>query len=87
MPNIKSTKKRVLTNAKKEKMNTLVTSRMKTSIKKVEKAVALGNKEDAKEQLREANKNIDKALNSGVIHKNKAARTKARLTKMENKME
>lgn len=87
MPNIKSAKKRVKTSAKKQEMNTLVSSRMKTSIKKVEKEVKAGNKEEAAAKLKTAVKNIDKALSSGLIHKNKAARAKSRLTKMKNNME
>ena len=87
MPNIKSAKKRVKTSAKKQEMNTLVSSRMKTAIKKVEKEVKAGNKEEAENKLKAAVKNIDKALSSGLIHKNKAARAKSRLTKMKNNME
>lgn len=87
MPNIKSAKKRVKQSAKKQEINTLVTSRMKTAIKKVEKEVKAGNKEEATKNLNNAVKNIDKALSSGLIHKNKAAREKSRLTKMKNNME
>ncbi len=87
MPNIKSAKKRVKTNAKKAEMNTVVSSRMKSAIKKVEKEVKAGNKEAANDKLKDAVKNIDKALTSGLIHKNKAARQKSRLTKMKNNME
>lgn len=87
MPNIKSAKKRVKTSAKKEEINTLVTSRMKSAIKKVEKEVKNGNKEAAELKLKDAVKSIDKASSSGLIHKNKAARTKSRLTKMKNNME
>ena len=39
MPNIKSAKKRVKTNAKKEDANTVFKSSMKTAVKKVERAV------------------------------------------------
>lgn len=87
MPNIKSAEKRVKTSAKKQEINTLVSSRMKTAIKKVEKEVKLGNKENAETKLKDAVKSIDKAASSGLIHKNKAARTKSRLTKMKNNME
>ncbi len=86
MPNIKSAKKRVLTSAKKEKNNNAVEARTKTSIKKFVKEVEAGNKESASEKLNTAIKNIDKAANSGLMHKNKAARQKSRLMKMNNKM-
>lgn len=87
MPNIKSAKKRVKTSAKKRENNNVITARTKTSIKKFVKEVESGNKDTAKEKLNVAVKNIDKAASSGLIHKNKAARDKSRLTKMMNKME
>jgi small subunit ribosomal protein S20 len=87
MPNIKSAKKRVLTSAKKRENNNVVEQRTKTSIKKFVKEVEAGNKENAKENLNVAIKNIDKATSSGLMHKNKAARQKSRLMKMNNKLE
>ena len=86
MPNIKSAKKRVLTNKRKEEENILVESRMKNSIKKLEKTVKEGKQDDAKEQLTTTLKNIDKALNINVVTKNKAARLKSRLTKNVNNL-
>ncbi len=87
MPNIKSAKKRMRSNAKKADVNTLVYSSMKTAIKKVEKEVKAGNKEAVDNNLNIAIQRIDKAMSSGLIHKNKAARLKSRLTKMKNNME
>ena len=87
MPNIKSAKKRMRSNAKKAEVNTLITSSMKTAIKKFEKAVKDGNKEEVSNKLNIAIQRIDKAASSGKIHKNKAARLKSRLTKMKNNME
>ena len=84
MPNIKSAKKRVLTNARKEKENVTVESKLKNSIKKLEKTVKSGNKEESKKELDTTLKNIDKALNIGLIKKNNAARKKSRLTKSVN---
>ena len=86
MPNIKSAKKRVITNNKKGTANKAVISRMKSSIKNVEKDAKQGSK-TIKENLNIAVKNIDKACSSGLIHKNKAAREKSRLTKMSNSVE
>lgn len=86
MPNIKSAKKRMRSNAKKAVVNTLVVSSMKTAVKKFEKEVKSGNKEEAKNSLNIAIQRIDKAATSGKIHKNKAARLKSRLTKMSNNM-
>ena len=87
MPNIKSAKKRVLTSAKKQVRNNDVVASMRTAIKKVEKEAKHGNKETVNEKLNIAIKRIDKAQSSGLIHKNKAARQKSRLTKMKNNME
>ena len=87
MPNIKSAKKRVLTSKRKEEENILVESRMKNSIKKLEKDIKAGDKENVKKELDTTLKNIDKALNAGLIKKNNAARRKSRLTKSVNNME
>ncbi len=86
MPNIKSAKKRVLTSARKCNENTLVDSRMKNSIKKLEKTIKEGNKEESKKALNVTLRNIDKAENIGLIHKNNAARKKSRLTKSVNNL-
>jgi len=87
MPNIKSAKKRVITSKKKAERNTVGTSSMKTAIKKCEKAISTNDKETATTALNTAIKRIDKAASSGLIHKNKAAREKSRLTKKKNEME
>ena len=87
MPNIKSAKKRMRSNAKKADVNTLLTSSMKTAIKKFEKEVKDGKKEEASNALNIALQRIDKAVNGGLVHKNKAARLKSRLTKKKNAME
>lgn len=87
MPNIKSAKKRMRSNAKKAEVNTLVSSSMKTAIKKFEKEVKAANKEAASNNLNIALQRIDKAVTSGLVHKNKAARLKSRLNKKINTME
>lgn len=84
MPNIKSAKKRVLTNKRKEEENILVESRLKNSIKKLEKSVKEGKSEESKELLNTTLKNIDKAQNVNIVKKNKASRLKSRLTKSVN---
>lgn len=86
MPNIKSAKKRVLTNARKENENVLVESRMNNSIKKLEKTIKAGNTADAKSELTTTLKNIDKAQNINIVKKNKASRLKSRLTKSVNNL-
>ena len=86
MPNIKSAKKRMRSSVNKTNVNTLVNSSMRTAIKKFEKEVKIGNKEEASNNLNIAIQRIDKAMSSGKIHRNKAARLKSRLTKMKNAM-
>ena len=87
MPNIKSAKKRVLTTKRREEENKIVKKKKKNSIKKLERNVKSGNKEESKKELDVTLKNIDKALNVGLIKKNNAARKKSRLTKCVNNME
>ena len=87
MPNIKSAKKRVITSRKKAVGNNVIESSRRTAIKNFEKAVKAGDKEVANEKLNIAVQRIDKAAKSGLIHTNKAARLKSRLTKMKNNME
>jgi small subunit ribosomal protein S20 len=76
--NIKSQKKRNLTNAKARERNKAVKSELKTRVKVAQRSADTGA-EDAGEILRLAQKRIDKAASKGVIHKNQAARRKSRL--------
>ncbi len=87
MANLKSSKKRILTNARKADENRPVKSRAKTAVKNLEKDIKAGSKMGVDEKLKTAFRAIDKAENIGLIHKNKAARQKARLTKLKNNME
>ena len=81
MANIKSQKKRALTNAKKNLINNSNKSRLKTALKKVDKAVVEADKEAAVKAFNEANSLLDKAASDGLKHKNYVARQKARLAK------
>jgi len=51
----------------------------RTFVKKVLKAVELGNQEEALAAYNKAQPILDKAAGKGLIHKNKAARIKSRL--------
>ncbi len=84
MPNIKSAKKRVKTDAIKKERNKDKVASMRTAIKKVKLASKQGDAKLAEENLKVANKKIDKAVKSGLVHKNKAARDKSKLTKTVN---
>ena len=81
MANIKSQKKRALTNAKKNLINTAKRSKLKTAIKKVQKAVEANDLEAAKKAFNECNKLLDKAVSDNIKHKNYAARQKSKLQK------
>jgi small subunit ribosomal protein S20 len=79
MANIKSQIKRNRQNENQRMRNKSVNSNLKTSVKKVETAVAAGEPTD--ELLRVAQAKIDTAVSKGVLHKKTAARKKSRLTK------
>ena len=78
MANIKSQKKRILTNAKRAERNKAVRAEVKTRVKAARGAVGT---DDEAEALRLAVQRIDKAAQKGVMHKNAAARKKSRLMK------
>ena len=86
MANIKSAKKRVIVNRTKAERNKAIRSEVKTSIKKVEAAVAVKDKEAAVAALTNAISTIDKAATKGVYHKNNAARKVSRLSKAVNSL-
>ena len=71
----------------KNQINNKYKASMKNAIKKVEKAVASKDKQEAEKCLKVAIKNIDKATKNGVTSKNTCARNKSRLTKKVNEME
>jgi small subunit ribosomal protein S20 len=81
MANIKSQKKRNITNAKRHERNKSVKAEVKTRTKRVE--ATLGTEDNA-EAVRAAVKRIDTAASKGIIHKNTAARKKSRLMKKVN---
>ncbi len=87
MANIKSQKKRILTNAKAAERNKSVRSELKTVVKKVHEAVAAGDKDAAKVAAEAANRTLDKAASKGVIHKNQAANRKSGVAKQIGAME
>jgi len=81
MANIKSQKKRILTNAKAAARNKAIKSELRTRSKN---AVSAAGTETSDEMLRIAVKRIDMAAAKGIIHKNQASRRKSRLMKKLN---
>ena len=77
MANIKSQKKRILTNEKARQRNKAVKSSLKTSVRKFNAAAEAGDAEQATTLAREASRKLDKASSKGVIHKNQAANRKS----------
>ena len=86
LANIKSAKKRVITNQKRAERNKAIRSKTKTAVKKVYAAIEAGDKAQALEALRLATVELDKAETKGVYHKNMTARKVSRLAKAVNKM-
>jgi small subunit ribosomal protein S20 len=79
--NIKSQKKRILTNEKARQRNAAVKSELKTVIRSVNEAVAKADKDAAGTALATASRKLDKAVSKGVIHKNQAANRKSAISK------
>ena len=81
MPNTKSAIKAMRGSARKRKINLATIGKYKDAVKAVRKAVAAKKKDEAAAALKNAYKQLDKALKKHVIKKNKAARLKSRLAK------
>jgi small subunit ribosomal protein S20 len=79
-----SAMKRARQAVKRNLRNTSVLSSVKTIIKKVEEAIASGNREDAGKALLKVVTALNKAASKGVIHNNTASRKISRLTKKVN---
>ena len=78
LPIIKSAIERVKTNEKANARNSAELSKMRTAIKKFEKAKTAGA-EDVEKLYREAVSAVDRAHSKGLIKANKAARDKSRM--------
>jgi small subunit ribosomal protein S20 len=78
--NIKSAKKRARTSENNRLRNNSHRSMMRTAVKKVIKAIETGDKSGAEAAFATAQPLLDRFSVRGLIHKNKAARHKSRLT-------
>lgn len=79
LPNIKSAKKRVKVIEAKTAVNRMVKTSLKTSMKKAQAVIAEGDPVSSQEAYRQAQRDIDRAVASGILHKNTASRRKSRL--------
>ena len=86
VPNIKSAKKRVIVNAKKNGYNKDNKSEVKSAIKKLNAVIESGNYEEAVKLFPSTASVIDSAVSKGVYHKNTAANKKSGLQKRINAM-
>ena len=75
MPNTSSAKKRVRQNVRRTAVNKNRKSRVRSAVRKVEEAIAAGDKRAATAALKEAEPEIMRATGKGVIH---AARVRGR---------
>jgi small subunit ribosomal protein S20 len=78
MANIKSAKKRIRNSEAKRLRNRYQHKSTRTLIKKVRQATS---KKEAEELLNKVTSMLDKLAKKNVIHKNKAANLKSKLTK------
>lgn len=79
MANHKSAEKRIRQTAKRRLRNRNCITRMRGAVKKLRSAVAEGDQKAAQELLQPTLSIVDRTAQKGVIHGNKAARTKSRL--------
>lgn len=81
MANHKSAVKSIRKAARRTEINKNRVSRVRTYIRKVEEAIEAGIKEPAHVALRDAEKEIMRGVNKGIIHHNTASRKVSRLFK------
>ena len=79
-PRLASGRKRVRQDTKLNAANTSLRSKYRTAVKNVEKAVASGDVDKAKDLFAKAQSIVDTVADKGIFHKNKAARDKSRLS-------
>lgn len=82
MPITSSAKKAIRVSKRKKLINDRRTKNMKEAIKKLEKSIKAGKKDEAAKMLSAAFQAVDKAAKRGVIKKNTAGRKKARLSRL-----
>ena len=80
MANHKSAKKRIRRNANRGEINKSRISRIRTFLKRVETAIASGDRVAAQTALREAQPELMRGVSKGVLHKNTASRKMSRLS-------
>ncbi len=82
MANIASQKKRILRSERERTENRLLTSTVKTYFRRLESAVEGGDAAVIEAEHRTLVSRIDKAVQKGALHKNTAARKKAKAARI-----
>jgi len=80
MANSPQSKKRARQNARRLEVNKARRSRIRTHLRKVEEAIASGDKDAALAALKSAQPELMRGVTKGVYHKNTAARKMSRLS-------
>lgn len=75
-----SAKKRIRRNARRTTINRSRVGRIRTFVKKVEQAIASGDRTAAQTALRDAQPEMHRGVKRGVLHRNTAARKLSRLS-------
>ncbi|TPE61833.1 30S ribosomal protein S20 [Sandaracinobacter neustonicus] len=81
MANTPQAEKRIRRNERRAAVNKARLSRIRTQVKKVESAIAAGDKAAASVALQAAQPELARGVAKGVLHKNTASRKLSRLTK------
>ncbi|MDH5480743.1 MAG: 30S ribosomal protein S20 [Nitrosomonas sp.] len=80
MANTAQARKRARQAVKRREHNVGLRSKLRTAIKYVRKSIETGDKAAAKKAFDESVSIVDSIADKGIIHKNKAARNKSRLS-------
>jgi small subunit ribosomal protein S20 len=80
MANTKSAKKAVRVTERRTAINKARRSRMRTYVRKVEEAIATGDQSAAQEALKNAQPELMRSAQKGILHKNTASRKISRLS-------
>jgi len=84
MANTKSAIKRIRQNKRQSDVNRHNRARLRTQVKKLQGTIESAGADDAKKELPTTVSSIDRAVQKGIIKKNKGSRMKSRLTRKVN---
>ena len=84
MPTTKTAEKEMRVADRRKARNKSIRSQTKTDVSKAESVISSGNLDAARAQVKAAVSSLDKETEKGKVHRNNAARRKARLMKKLN---